>query len=405
MITYQILENTIIILNNNIPYLINKDDERFNVILNNLNNLKEEHFLPNTKLPKGFSYRDNVLYFNKFQIPSRIEKILMNSENKESFLNFWLNLVTRFSFDEILIVFKQIELGNLYPILSNGFVIFYRFPIDDSMIHEKLVKNFIITKISEHLESNLEFDSSFWKKTEFVNSLMTLIKNNPKIEITYLKVLSMLLKNETLDEVVYFLKNPPLIEHKEIVSESFYSLVTNFLQNKTNSFNKNRFLNLIQHPLFLDLKAKYSFVIKEDIEINLKDTTVESAYEIIDREFKRIEKEGRNLKIHNNYPYTKEIDNKKIDEINIVFPKTSKDLVKWGSILHNCVGNGSYASDCISGRTYILGLFFKNKIIASVEVLNHQIVQFEFEKNVSFLNETYLKKAVQNEIDNALKNS
>lgn len=375
MITYQLLPESIIIIYDGLPYTISCDDPRYEKVKNNLNDLKPEHFTLYNELPKGFKEVNGALFFHKFQIPAKVEMLLFESKYKNSFCNFWANITARLEFKDVCKVVKQMEQGILRPISNDGFIVSSTSD-KNFLTDEFVVCNYKTESIEETcLES---YPKEFFSKREFVNEVKILIRSGAKLK--YIKNLGKMTFGSTLDETVGFFKSKLLMEHQEILHSKTVSLVKNFLKNKTNTFSKDRFLNLINHPDFLDLVSMHNFCVDELITFDLQDASMEQALFIVRREYMRLNRKGLGLNIIHNFPHTEKLDGLKLDEnYKLIVPKTDKELVGWGSSLGNCVGNGSYARKCKERTCYILGLYYDNKIMASIEINSKQdkVVQFE----------------------------
>lgn len=388
MITYQMLPESIIIIYEGLPYSISCDDPRYEKVKNNLHDLKPEHFTLYNELPKGFKEVNGSLYFYKFQIPAKVEMLLFESEYKTSFCNFWANITARLEFKDVCKIVKQMESGKLKPISNDGFI------VSSTSKNNYLTDDFVVCSCkTDSLEEYClnSYPKDFFSKREFVNEIKNLIKNGAGID--YIKFLGEMTFGATLDETVGFFKSKVLIEHQEIIHSNTVMLIKNFLQNKTNTFSKERFLNLINHPEFLDLVSMHNFCVEEKISFDLLDASMDQAKFIIHREYMRLNRKGLGLNIIHNFPHTEKLDGLKVDEkYKLIVPKTDKELVSWGSSLGNCVGNGSYARKCKEKTCYILGLYYENKIIASIEISSKQDKVIQFEGKFGFGQKNHLDR-------------
>ena len=60
-------------------------------------------------------------------------------------------------------------------------------------------------------------------------------------------------------------------------------------------------------------------------------------------------------------------------EFQLVLPKSSTDLIRWGDKLHCCVGKMGYGAKMAKGDTIILGVFLNGQIVECCEIgLNHR---------------------------------
>lgn len=55
-------------------------------------------------------------------------------------------------------------------------------------------------------------------------------------------------------------------------------------------------------------------------------------------------------------------------EFQLVLPKSKSELIKWGNVLHCCVGKADYGEKMSKGNTIIIGVFFNGQIIECCEI-------------------------------------
>lgn len=65
-------------------------------------------------------------------------------------------------------------------------------------------------------------------------------------------------------------------------------------------------------------------------------------------------------------PSVRRLDGHRVDDLLLVLPHTAGDLVRWGRILSNCLGD--FAPAAVAGRTLIVGVHRANRLVHAVEV-------------------------------------
>lgn len=378
MITYQVLPESILIIFEGQPFSINFGDERYDKVMNNLDDLKPEHFTLYSELPNGFKLVDGALYFHKFAIPAKVESMMFKSQYRQSFINFWANVTSRHDFETVCKIVKLMEVDNLRPISEDGMIVYISPDSKNYLSKDFVTCGHDIQSIEKRLSKS--YPTEFFKKREFFNEIKSLLKE--KASLSYISYFGKMTKGASLDETVELLKSRILFDHPEIFCKFTKELVLNFIKNKTNSFQKDRFLSLVTNREFITLVSYHNFCREERIEFILDDISFDKANELVKREYYRLNREGCGLGIISNFSYTEKLNQLSLgDEYKLVIPQTDKELISWGSIIGNCVGNGSYAKKCKSKNGYILGLTQQNQIIASIEISTNkgldQIVQFE----------------------------
>lgn len=408
MITYQVLSENILIIYQGQPFSIPKSDKRYNVVKENLHDLKPEHFTLFNELPSGFKFVDGSLYFHKFQIPAKLEPLFFSSTQKDAFVNFWANIVSRHDFDVVCEISKYMEKDQIRPISKDGFLVYKAEKIPDLLSKDFITSSIDIQSIEEELEQS--FPKEFVHKREFMAEIKSIAQTG--LDLNYLSFLGKITSTATLDDTVSVLKNKPLQLHPEVCHDITVELVLTFIKNKSNTFSKNRFDSFLAEPDLIKMVSCYNLCRQENVEFDFSNTSFSSALKMVEREIDRLDLKGYDLKITNNHPETKCLNELIVLENHkLIIPQLTGDLVSWGSVLKNCVGNGSYAKNCQNGGSYILGLLDKDqRIKASIEVqvfdsLTHQICQFEEKENGTkrYVSKSSPKwKSIQNEINRAL---
>jgi len=375
MVQYQILENKIIVFLNGQLFSIPKEDARFDSIKNKLPNVSIKDFVQDT-LPEGFSYKNNSLYFHKFQIPESIEKFFKNENSIKPYLNLFLNAYTRLTKEEMILLIKDLDSKKIIPLIEDASLCFtHELKYDISQFSQS-------TKIKKPITDLLNRKDLFQENPYSKKELMKAIKDFCE-RINSYDVLEFVLKITswtTLDERVGFLrKDFEFFNHPEM-RQPLENLLKDFAY-KEGKFQFKRAENLLSFTGLLDLVAKHHECKLSKVEFNYENLSLPELCGIVNKEYEKL---GNNftLGVEYNFPEISAINGKtfKINNENyrIEIPQFSKDLVVYGSILSNCVGNGSYFSKSRVGHSFILGLYRNESLFASIQVdRKFKIIQFE----------------------------
>lgn len=62
---------------------------------------------------------------------------------------------------------------------------------------------------------------------------------------------------------------------------------------------------------------------------------------------------------------------------SIVIADTNHQLIDWGILAHNCIGDGEYAVRAKNGESLLLGAYFLDELIGTIEVKNQKALQIK----------------------------
>lgn len=370
MVSYQILKDKMIVFIEGQLFTISKNDERFENILAKLPNVRIEDLMPNY-LGNGFSYKNNALYFHKFLIPTSIEKHLKNSKTKLKYINFFLNCFNRLDTTEMTKVIDLINKNKIIPISDCGSYVFNQ---------TEMVFDFATS-----LKENEDLDSNFFQNNKYFKNPQDYKKNFVKelfLKRTYnelFKYMFEISRDLELEKRIEFLnKDYEVWNHPELV-KSVSKLVDLFAK-KNNQIQSERASNLLNYSGFLDLLVKFKECLLSNIQFNYQNLSLPELIEIVEKEYNRLD--GKALGINHFYPEVEKFDNFvfkfKTEEIKMIIPKTSRDLVVLGSKLSNCVGG--YSDKCRNGSVWIAEIQKNNQTYGCIEVRHKKIIQFEIKE-------------------------
>jgi len=397
---------TVIIGQNN--YHISSDDIRYNEVLQAIDGGKLDDLVsivdPVSRLgTDGFSIVDGLVKYRDEFLPSVLgNQFLRYKVETVSFLslvNFWMNLKYRVDFKKAKEKVIQLLELNAYPLTNDGFIVVYR-GISNS--YNQTINNDVEIPFYSYdlcrqstknqLEERKTFEEICLNEFGFYSKKLNKLVLDHCLDKKNLKFLDDVFKYSIIFKDIFSKENLVNFMERKIFQDVFMRLSEDECQ------NLNDLLKLFTEKKIINFFTKFKDSDEENIVknsvgqagisyINLKrnNINIEShrfqnfleLFNYIQRENYKLKNPFYELNILTNFPMINNLLDKNInEELSLIVPETSDDLVIWSNKMNNCIEG--YSKKVSIGKTLVLGVFNKkeNKLIYNIEINNFEIKQF-----------------------------
>ena len=412
---YYLLKNSLVVFFNNNIYTISNDDYRFENVKKAIEegNLESAGSLidPNFNINKNeFIVNEGVVWYRSNPIPTVLGNKLMQL-NQDSFefrsiFNFWLNVKSRLRDDSAAseVIFELVS-KDAYVITENGFYLAYKnLKIDQTksvlnkrnqqeifhfynyatcpnqyfaMFEEKKSFNNIIKEIFGTCTKkikNIAIDRMFQINNNFINYDFLFYGEALKDVLAIENIIYAIEKNlidTKIGDICNYQELKVFLEDYSMEKTGGYSQkkIINFLESAT---DKNKLSEIGSY--YVQVKRHFNFNI-QDINIS---NDCNSIHEYLERENKRIKTPF--------FTFIKdclfeELNDVEFGKFRIMVPKNNHDLMEWGLIMHNCIGN--YGKFIKNQELHIIAIVDKitNEMIYTADICKRQLRQLRGKNN------------------------
>lgn len=416
-VPYYNLASSIVIRLEGKTYTLHKSDHRYPLIEQALK--KPEHdveeifnLIDMTRVlnQEGLEVKNGLVYFKNEPIPTILgDQFLEFKLDKVSFMslvNFWMNLKNRTDFEhsrEHIITLLQ-QRG--YPVTEDGFIIAYKEDRENPEVKFDPRKQ-IVTPFFNYSKTSGRIQALFDAKKN-LNQMCEEIFGFTSKKLQKLAVERIFPKGSPyVNESMFNIG----IAFKEVLSPNNLFLVIEknlypchlgttgthtmmndfwkeFAKTKEGDISEKRILNLLQTKFHRDnlLGCGEAWAMLKDKNLNLDlsqaDFTadVEKIYSYLDREVKKLKNPEYELKMESTFPKVAPIKDAKVDDLQVVLPKTNYDLADWSRKMSNCIHG--YGKRVLDGETMVLAICdAKGKMVYNIQITNGKVVQFRSKNN------------------------
>lgn len=415
---YYLLNNSIVVFVDNNVHTISNNDYRFEqikaAIAKNDLDFVRSMIDPNYSLKKdGFVVSNGVVFYQNDAIPTvlgnRFIELNQDSFEFRSIFNFWFNMKTRVDDNAAAEIVSELVSKDAYAVTEDGFYLLYR----NSEVDQT---NSVLNKNKQqevfHFYNYANCPARYYSFFQEKKSLSTIIEEvfgfcTKKLRNTAVQQMfrstdnffnyKFLFYGEAFkdvlatDNILYAIENKLLDTNIGDIND--YQDLRTFLKDytieKSGVYSQKKIINFLEsatnkHKL-MEIGSYYTAV-KHQFNIDIQAlnfvNNCDTIHAYLEREYRRIKNP---LFMLNNDAEIEALDEVEFDNFRIMVPRTNHDLIEWGSVMHHCVGNSSYAEGVKKKEIQILSVNDKitNEMLYTIDIRRKHVQQLLGKRNAS----------------------